>query len=90
LKYNYKASETFWKSFYQLSASQKASARYAWEIFKHNPFDPRLKVHKIHYLSAQANRTVYSVRIEDNLRSVFFISDDTVFTFDIGTHDVYR
>ena len=90
MKYIYKASEEFWKSFYQLSPSQKASARYAWEIFKDDPFDPRLKTHKIHFLSSQANRVVRSVWIEDDLRSVFFISGNIVYTFDIGTHEIYR
>jgi len=90
LKYIYKVSEEFWKNFYQLSPSQKASARYAWEIFKDDPFDPRLKTHKIHSLSSQANRVVRSVWIEDDLRSVFFISGNIVYTFDIGTHEIYR
>jgi hypothetical protein len=90
LNYRFQASEEFWKNFYDLSASQKASARYAWEIFKENPFDPRLKTHKIHALSGRAGKTIYSIWIEDNLRAVFYISGDTIFTVDIGEHDVYR
>jgi plasmid maintenance system killer protein len=90
LNYIYKASEEFWKNFYELSPAQKASARYAWEIFKDNPFDPRLDTHKIHRLSAMAGRTVYSVWVEDDLRVIFYISGNTVFSFDIGTHDIYR
>jgi mRNA-degrading endonuclease YafQ of YafQ-DinJ toxin-antitoxin module len=86
----YKASEEFWKNFYDLSTSQKASARYAWEIFKENPFDPRLRTHKINALSGRAGRTIYSTWVEDDLRVVFYISGDTVFTLDIGTHGIYR
>jgi len=89
LSYTYKASEEFWKNFYELSAAQKSSARYAWQIFKENPFDSRLKPHKIHYLSAQSKRTIYSVWVEDDLRVVFYVSGDTVFTVDIGTHEIY-
>jgi mRNA-degrading endonuclease YafQ of YafQ-DinJ toxin-antitoxin module len=89
LKYAYKASEQYWKNFYDLSASQKASARYAWEIFKDDPFDPRLKTHKIHHLSSVAKRTIWSVWIEDDLRVIFFIRGNTVFTVDIGTHKMY-
>jgi mRNA-degrading endonuclease YafQ of YafQ-DinJ toxin-antitoxin module len=89
LKYVYKASEQYWKNFYGLSASQKASARYAWGIFKEDPFDPRLKTHKIHRLSAEAKRTIRSVWIEDDLRVVFYIVGNTVFTVDIGTHAMY-
>jgi len=89
LKYVYKASEQYWKNFYELSASQKASARYAWGIFKENPFDPRLKSHKINYLSAEAKRTIWSAWVEDNMRVVFYIKGNTVFTVDIGTHKMY-
>jgi plasmid maintenance system killer protein len=90
LKYSFKASEEFWKNFHELSAVQKASARYAWEFFKENPFDPRLDTHKIHALSGRAGKTIYSIWIEDNLRVVFYISGDTVFTVDIGEHKIYR
>jgi len=90
LKYKFKASEQFWKIFNQLSPAEKASVRYAWGIFKEDPFDFRLKTHKIHKLSAEANRTIFSVWIEDDLRAVFFINGDTVFTFDIGTHAIYK
>jgi plasmid maintenance system killer protein len=90
LNYRYQASEEFWKNFYNLSAAQKASARYAWEIFKENPFDQRLNTHKIHALSGRAGKTIFSIWIEDNLRAVFYISGNTVFTVDIGEHEIYR
>ena len=89
MKYTYKASEEFWKTFYLLSASQKASVRYAWEIFKEDPFDPRLKTHKVFALSGRAGRAIHSVWIEDDLRAVFFIKGNTVFTVDIGSHRIY-
>jgi hypothetical protein len=31
-----------------------------------------------------------SVVLGPDLRAVFYIQDDTVWTFDIGTHSVYR
>ena len=52
MKYRFKPTENFWESFYDLRPSQKDSARQAWQIFKTNPFDPRLRAHKIHRLSA--------------------------------------
>ena len=85
----YKASEQFWNNFYNLSPAQKASARYAWEIFKQNPFDPRLKTHRINALSGVARRTIYSAWVEDDLRVVFYISGNVVYTVDIGTHGLY-
>ncbi len=90
MKYRFKPTESFWESFYDLSPAQKDSTRRAWKIFKENPFDPRLRAHKIHKLSAQYNRTIYAVDIEGDLRVVFFIKNNLVVTVDIGTHDIYK
>jgi plasmid maintenance system killer protein len=49
-----------------------------------------LKTHMINALSGRAGKTIYSIWIEDNLRAVFYISKDTVFTVDIGEHEIYR
>ena len=86
----FKASEQYWKSSYALSPSLKEAARQKWEVFKVDPFDPRLGTHKINSLSARAGRTVWSSVIAADLRVVFYIDGKTVFTIDIGTHDVYR
>lgn len=87
---NYKASETFWKNFHRLSPEGKELVRQAWLIFKVDPFDPRLGTHKIHALSAKAKKTIYSVVIDSDLRILFYIEADTVFTVDIGSHDIYK
>jgi len=60
------------------------------EIFKENPFDARLRSHKIHKLSARYGRIIYAVEIEANLRALFYIEGDMVVTVDIGSHDLYR
>ena len=88
--YRYRPTETFWGSFYRLSDSQKASTRRAWEIFRRDPFDPRLRTHQIHRLSAHYGRTIYAVDIETDLRVVFYLEGDQVITVDIGTHDIYK
>lgn len=90
MNYKFKPTEQFWKSFYALSSAQKESTRGAWLIFKNNPFDPRLRTHKIHRLSSHYGRIIYAVEIEGDLRAVFFIKDDCVITVDIGTHDIYK
>ena len=90
MKYRYKPTRRFWESFYDLTAKQKDAARRAWRIFKANPFDPRLRPHKIHRLSAQYDHTIYAVEIEGDLRAVFYVEGDVVVTVDIGTHDIYR
>ncbi len=71
-------------------SGQKESVRRAWEIFKVDPFDIRLGTHKINNLSARFRKTIYSVVIEANLRAVFYVENDTVWTVDIGTHSVYH
>lgn len=86
----FKSTDVFWESFYNLPASQKDSARQAWKIFKVNPFDPRLRTHKIHRLSAHYGKTIYAVEVERDLRCVFYLDGDVVVTVDIGTHDVYK
>lgn len=84
--YTYIASEAF----YALRPEQKASVREKWEIFKIDPFDTRLGTHRIARLSALYGSTVYSVKIEANLRVVFTIIANEVQTIDIGTHDIYK
>ena len=90
MNYKFKPTEHFWESFYNLSSHQKDSTRQAWKIFKENPFDPRLRTHKIHRLSAHYGRTIYAVDIEGDLRAVFYIDRDCIVTVDIGTHTIYK
>lgn len=90
MKYRFKAAEIYWKKFYQLSPRQKESVRQKWAIFKLDPFDSRLGTHRIAKLSSRFNKTVYSVMIESDLRAIFYLEGDIVWTVDIGTHSVYR
>ena len=90
MKYRYRAVERFWTSFYRLSPAQKESTRRAWIIFKEDPFDPRLRTHKIQRLSARYGRTIYAVDIEGDLRSTFYLDGETVVSLIIGTHAVYK
>jgi len=90
MKYRFRATETFWENFYDLPPAQKESVRRAWQIFKLDPFDPRLRPHKIHKLSALYQKTIYAADIEADLRVVFFLEGDTVWSVDIGTHDLYK
>jgi hypothetical protein len=90
MKYRYRAVERFWTSFYRLSPAQKESARKVWLIFKEDPFDTRLRTHKIHRLSATYGRTIYAVEIEGDLRSLFYLDGETVVSLIVGTHDIYK
>jgi len=90
MKYRFKASRAFWRSFGNLPERQQQKARAAFLIFKRDPFDPRLRSHKIHKLSARYGRIVYATEIAADLRVAFYIESDVVITVDIGSHDVYR
>lgn len=90
MKYRFRASRAFWRSFGKLSAEQQQRVRKAFSIFRDDPFDVRLRTHKIHKLSARFGRTIYSSAIEADLRAVFYVDGDLIVTVDIGSHDVYR
>lgn len=90
MNYRCRAVEPFWKHFHRLNDPQKESARQAWKIFKEDPFDPRLRPHKIHRLSAFYAKTIYAVDIEGDLRSTFYVDGNWIVSVDIGTHDIYK
>ena len=90
MTYRFKTTPTFRKALRGLTAVQKASARQVFGLFRDNPFDPRLRTHKIHSLSAQFGRTIYSVWVEADLRAVFYLDGDLVVSVDIGPHAIYR
>ena len=90
MKYRFRATRAFSRSFGKLPAQQQRRAREAFLIFKQNPFDSRLDSHKIQKLSARYGRVVFAAEIAANLRVVFYIDGDTVVTIDIGSHDLYR
>jgi hypothetical protein len=46
--------------------------------------------HKIHHLSALYKKTIYAVRVEDDLRSIFYLDGEDIVSVDIGTHAIYR
>jgi hypothetical protein len=78
MKYRFRAAKSFWRSWSGLSEVQRRAVRQAFAIFKTNPFDPRLRAHKIHRLSAQYARTIYAVDIAGDLRATFFLEGETV------------
>ena len=85
----FKTTLQFRRALRKLSADQKRAARAAFVLFKHDPFDPRLRTHKIHRLSGIMRRTVYAAVVEGDLRAVFYLDGDVVVSFNIGTHEIY-
>jgi len=90
VKYRFRAAKSFHRALARLSPQQKQAAKAAYRIFKENPFDSRLRTHKIHRLSAASGKTIYAVWIEADLRAVFYLEGATLWSVNIGTHDVYR
>ena len=88
--YRYEAAPAFWRSYRKLTPAEQQTAKRAWQIFKLNPFDPRLGTHKIHALSARAKETVYAVVVAADLRVIFVLHGNIVCTLDIGSHALYR
>jgi mRNA-degrading endonuclease RelE of RelBE toxin-antitoxin system len=86
----FKTTPQFRRALRSLSPDQKKAAKAAFQIFKENPFDPRLGTHKIFRLSAIMKRTVYAVEIQNDLRAVFYIGSDIVISFNIGKHAIYK
>lgn len=89
-KYVFKTTTAFRTALTKLTPRQKASARMAFGIFKDNPFDARLRTHKIHGLSAKLRRTIYSVSIDSIWVPIFYVYGDLVVSLDIGDHAIYR
>lgn len=56
-------------------------------LFKENPRHPSLRVHKLGGTLSNS----WSISIEKNIRMLYYISEDNVIFFHMGTHDqVYR
>jgi hypothetical protein len=90
MSYRFRAAESFWSSWssYRKSSSERLGSRFRFS--RGDPFDPRLRAHKIHRLSARYGRTIYAVDIAGDLRATFYVDGATVWTVAIGTHDLYR
>ena len=80
-------SPRFFKSLAKLPPSIQALAKTRDAMFRANPFDPRLRTHKLKGELAGA----WSYSVNYSYRVLFrFLADDEVLYYDIGTHDVYR
>ena len=90
MKYRFRAAKSFRRALAKLSPAERRMAQAAFQIFKQNPFDPRLRPHKIHKLSAIYGTTIYAVEIAGDLRAVFYVEGETIWSVDIGDHGIYR
>lgn len=80
-------SDAFFKSLKKFPKAQLKFLAHKEKIFLENPFDPRLKTHK---LKGELS-DFYSFSISYHWRIVFHFEEEGVVVFDIiGTHEVYR
>lgn len=84
-KINY--SPIFLKGLKKLPKNQLKSLARQEKIFFQNPFDPRLKTHK---LKGQL-KDFYSFSVSYHWRIVFHFEKDNIAALDtIGTHEIYK
>jgi len=80
-------SPTFKKSYKKLPKSVKFLAEKKEKVFRENPFDKRLKTHKLH----GRLKDYLSFSINEEYRIIFeFIDEKTVYFHTTGKHDIYK
>jgi hypothetical protein len=85
VKYRFRAAKSFRRALAKLAPEEKRLAAASFKIFKQNPFDPRLRPHKIHKLSAIYGKTIHAIEIAGDLRAAFYIEGNVVWSVDIET-----
>jgi mRNA-degrading endonuclease YafQ of YafQ-DinJ toxin-antitoxin module len=82
-----KISPLFERHYRKLPKEIKERAKRKEKIFRKNPFDPRLKTHKLH----GKEKECWAFWIDYKYRIKFiFLSDEEVLFLDIGPHDIYK
>ena len=80
-------SPKFKKRFQKLPREVKEEAILREKLFRKNPFDPKLKTHKLH----GPLKEYWAFSISYNYRIGFtFVTGKLVRFHDVGTHDIYR
>lgn len=80
-------SSKFRRSYKKLSQELKKQAKEKEKIFRINPFDARLKTHKLH----GKYKEYWSFSISGPHRIMLdFISEKEIVFIDVGDHDIYN
>ena len=79
-------SSKFAKEYKRLPQKTKLAAEKKEKIFRKNPFDPKLKTHK---LSGKLKKH-WSFTVRGQYRVVFVFEKNDAIFLDIGSHDVYK
>ena len=82
-----KVSPKFEKNYQRLTQSIKEKAKEKESIFREDPFNPRLKTHKL----SGKDKGCWAFWIDNSYRIKFiFLSKREVLFLDVGTHDIYK
>lgn len=77
----------FDKNYKRLPKELKERAKSKEKIFRKDPFDPRLKTHKL----SGKEKECWAFWIDYHYRIKFiFLDGDEVLFLDIGTHEIYK
>jgi len=72
--------------FKKLPKEIQAKAALKEDLFRTNPFDPRLRTHKLHAALAE----YWGFWIDNRNRIIFrFVSPEEVYFYKIGDHSIY-
>jgi mRNA-degrading endonuclease YafQ of YafQ-DinJ toxin-antitoxin module len=80
-------SPKFRRQYKKLLTELKTRAEKREAIFRKDPFDPRLKTHKLH----GSQEGLMSFSVDYSYRIIFeFANAETIVFYEIGTHDIYE
>lgn len=82
-----KVSSVFEKQYKKLPENIKGLAKEKEKIFRANPFDQRLRTHKLH----GKEKELLAFWINYHYRIIFIFLDQEIILFlEVGTHEIYR
>jgi len=80
-------SPKFKRQYKKLSKEVKTRAEKMEAVFRKDPFDPRLKTHKLH----GSEEGFMSFSVDYSCRIIFeFYDAETAIFYEVGTHDIYE
>ncbi|MDM8536360.1 hypothetical protein QUF70_06370 [Desulfobacterales bacterium HSG17] len=79
-----KAAQKFWKFYKRLPVDMQQRSQKIYQIWKTNPGHPSL-----HFKRVDEEYPIYSVRINNDYRTLGILEGDTVIWYWIGNHDEY-
>jgi hypothetical protein len=82
---------SYHKMFARLPAEVQQLAREAYQRFRDNPADPRLRRHRIHRsVPGGVNREVWSVSLDRRYRSLYYLEAGIHVWFWVGSHEQFN